>query len=266
MLIAPSSSCSKSRKSWARRWPRSSPRSKRHSSAASPPRRRTRSSSRRRWILHQRPGRLRRSLPRSHPHRRWPRRSPRSGTPEPRSAAALAVPSPLRTSNTTNTLVAGVRTVAALVAVGTYVLVFGPPALLWTVLSRDPRLSIARAVGRPPWIFWSDPPQRHRDREPPSGRGLRLQSQQQHRAAGCLHGVASPVSSTPRCVKPSLKRRPRLGVRRCRVCPARAGNPEQSRPAIDRAAQDCAKATRLSFSRRHPEPDRRTLPFKKAGS
>ena len=37
-------------------------------------------------------------------------------------------------------IIAAVRTLAALVTVSVYVLVCGPPVLLWTVLSKDPRL------------------------------------------------------------------------------------------------------------------------------
>ena len=180
------------------------------------------------------------------------------------------VPPPSGTSNISSTLAAGVRTLAALFAVSSYVLVFGPPVLLWTVLSRDPRF-IYRAGG---WgvrlgFFLT---------------GIRLSVsglENLHPAAvyACNHSsnIEPPaVFMALRPLFPRLRVVYKAEMRKLPVLvwvfdvagfvPLERGNPEQSRPAIDGAARALREGNSFVI---FPEGTRsRTgelLPFKKGG-
>ena len=80
------------------------------------------------------PRRLRRLWPR----RRRSRRNPRRAGPR-RPSSRIHVPP---------VIIAAVRTLAALVTVAVYVLLCGPPVLLWTILSKRSQAHLSRRRGR----------------------------------------------------------------------------------------------------------------------
>ena len=102
-----------------------------------------------------------------------------------------------------------------------------------------------------------------RHRAPPARprRGLRGQPHQQRRAADDLRRRSAPLFPRLRILyKAELRKLPILGprVRSGRLRPARAGNREQSLPAIERAAAGAARGELVpDLSRRHAQPDRR---------
>ena len=167
-------------------------------------------------------------------------------------------------------IVAGVRTLAALVTVSLYILICGPPVLLWTAASRDPRLMYrAGALGVRVGFALT---------------GIRLALKGlEHLQPGAVYACNHASNIEPPAVFVAVSRLfPRVRVlykaelRKLPVLvrvfdaagfvPLERGNPEQSRPAIDRAAQALAEGNAFVI---FPEGTRsRTgelLPFKKGG-
>ena len=167
-------------------------------------------------------------------------------------------------------MVAGVRTLAALVTVSLYIIVCGPPVLLWTAASRDPRLMYrAGALGVRVGFALA---------------GIRLNVRGlEHLQAGAVYACNHSSNIEPPAVFLALRRLfPRVRVlykaelRKLPVLvwvfdaagfvPLERGNPDQSRPAVDRAARALAEGNSFVI---FPEGTRsRTgelLPFKKGG-
>lgn len=168
------------------------------------------------------------------------------------------------------TVLAAARTVVALFIVGAYIIVCGPPVLLWTAATRDPS-PMYRAGGLGVRIgFWLV--------------GIRLEvsgGEHLHHAAvyACNHAsnIEPPaVFMALRSLFPRLRVLYKAELRKLPVLvwvfdaagfvPLERGNPEQSRPAVDRAALALTEGNSFVI---FPEGTRsRTgelLPFKKGG-
>lgn len=167
-------------------------------------------------------------------------------------------------------LVAAARTLATLVAVSLYILLVGPPILLWTAVSHDPRAMYrAGAFGiRLGFTL--------------AGIRLRVIGAERLQASAvyaCNHAsnieppaifrALEPLSPRLRVIyKAELRKLPILvwAFDAAGFVPLQRGNPEQSRPAIERAAQAIRDGNSFVI---FPEGTRsRTgelLPFKKGG-
>ncbi|MCC7009183.1 MAG: 1-acyl-sn-glycerol-3-phosphate acyltransferase [Acidobacteria bacterium] len=169
------------------------------------------------------------------------------------------------------TLVAAIRTVAAAVAVSGYVLLVGPPVLLWTVISKRPRLLYAAAAMGVRMGF--------------ALAGVRVKTAGvEHMVQGaavyvCNHtsNVDSPAvfyalrSRFPRVrvlYKAELRKLPVLvwAFDVAGFVPVERANKEQSWPAVDRAAAAlCAGHSFFIFPEGTRSRTGELLPFKKGG-
>lgn len=166
--------------------------------------------------------------------------------------------------------IAAVRTLAALITVGVYLLVCGPPVLLWTVVSKDPRLIYrAGAVGISAGFALA---------------GIRVRIiGREHLQPAAVYACNHASNIEPPAVFLALKSLfPRVRVlykaelRKVPVLvwvfdaagfvPVERGNPAQSRPAVEQAAAALRAGNAFVI---FPEGTRsRTgelLPFKKGG-
>ena len=165
---------------------------------------------------------------------------------------------------------AALRTAITVVWLGLYVLVSAPPVLLWTVISRNPRLMyLAGGVGMR-MALWL------------AGVKIQVRGQPLATSAAVYAGNHSSNIDPPALFVALERLFPRVAVlykaelRRLPVLvwafdlggfvPVERGNPDQSRPAVDRAAASLKAGTSFFI---FPEGTRsRTgelLPFKKGG-
>jgi 1-acyl-sn-glycerol-3-phosphate acyltransferase len=167
-------------------------------------------------------------------------------------------------------VLAAARTLAAVLTVGLYVLLVGPPVLLWTVLSKNPRFMYrAGALGLRAGLWLAGVRVRVVGRE-------HLQTPAVY---ACNHAsnIDPPVVfHALKALFPKLRVVYKAELRRLPVLvwvfdaagfvPLQRGKPEQSRPAIDRAAEALGEGNAFVV---FPEGTRsRTgelLPFKKGG-
>jgi 1-acyl-sn-glycerol-3-phosphate acyltransferase len=167
-------------------------------------------------------------------------------------------------------LVAAIRTLAALTVVGLYILILAPPVLLWTALSRDPRMMYrAGAFGVRIGLVLTGIQLRVLGREHLQPSAVYACNHASNIDPPAVLLALSPLFPLVRVLyKAELRKLPLLVwvFDAAGFIPLERGNPEQSRPAIDRAA--AALSTGSSFVI-FPEGTRsRTgelLPFKKGG-
>jgi 1-acyl-sn-glycerol-3-phosphate acyltransferase len=167
-------------------------------------------------------------------------------------------------------VLAAARTFAALLILGSYIALCGPPVLIWTAVTRNPGL-LYRAGGLGVRLgFWL------------AGIRLRVTGTQHLQAASvyaCNHAsnIEPPaVFMALRSLFPQLRVLYKAELRKLPLLvwvfdaagfvPVERGNPEQSRPAVDRAAQALAEGNSFVI---FPEGTRsrsgELLPFKKGG-
>jgi 1-acyl-sn-glycerol-3-phosphate acyltransferase len=172
---------------------------------------------------------------------------------------------------TVSSLLATFRTFATAIVIPLYVLVVGPPALLWTLVTRNPRLLFAVGAAGVRLGFAL------------TGLRLRVVGEERIRPRGTVYACNHSSNVDPPALFLALEPLfPRVGVlykaelRRLPVLvwafdiagfvPLERANPDQSWPAVERAAESLEAGTSFFI---FPEGTRsRTgelLPFKKGG-
>ena len=167
-------------------------------------------------------------------------------------------------------LVAAARTLAAVLTVSLYVLLVGPPVLLWTVVSRDPRVMYrAGAWGVRAGLFLSGVKVIVEGREHLKPASVYACNHASNIDPPAIFRALEPLFPRLRIVyKAELRSLPVLvwAFDAAGFVPLQRGNPEQSRPAIERAAEGLREGNSFII---FPEGTRsRTgalLPFKKGG-
>ena len=168
------------------------------------------------------------------------------------------------------TLIAASRTAAAILFLAVYILLVGPPVLLWTVISRRPRLMYrAGALGVRVGLFLTGI----------RVRAVGMENLQPGAVYACNHASNIEPPAIFRALEslfPNLRIVYKAELRKLPILvwafdaagfiPLERGNPEQSRPAIERAANALREGASFVI---FPEGTRsRTgelLPFKKGG-
>ena len=168
------------------------------------------------------------------------------------------------------TLIAASRTLAAILFLAVYILLVGPPVLLWTVISQRPGLMYAAgALGVRASLFLTGIKVRVKGSENRQHAAVYACNHASNIEPPAIFRALEPLFPKLRVVyKAELRKLPILvwAFDAAGFIPLQRGNPEQSRPAIERAAEALRAGNSFVI---FPEGTRsrtgQLLPFKKGG-